>query len=88
MPEEILLDACDLEPPEPFERATETLAELQPGQYLKLVIPRRPRLLYPWLEQHGFLEYTRETAPDRHEVYIWHESDCSCAEFITGLMNA
>lgn len=87
MPEEILLDVCDLEPPEPFERATETLAGLEPGQYLKLVIPRRPRLLYPWLAQHGFLEHTLEAAQDQYVVYIWHTNDHSCSKTITKLLN-
>ena len=86
MPEEILLDVCDLEPPEPFERATETLRDLQPGQYLKLIIPRRPRLLYPWLAEQGFLEHTREVQEDMYEIYIWHGRDRSCSETIADLL--
>jgi len=86
MPEEIILDVRDLEPPEPFERATETLRFLQQGQYVKLLIPRQPRLLYPWLTEHGFLEITREVDEDMVEVYIWHGNDRSCAETIADLV--
>ena len=88
IPEEILLDVCGLEPPEPFERATETLRGLLPGQYLKLVIPRRPRLLYPWMEEHGFLETTREVAEDQFAVYIWRADDQDCGAVITDLLRA
>ena len=88
MPEEILLDVRGLEPPEPFEQATETLRGLQPGQYLKLLIPRRPRLLYPWLAEQGFLEHTREVAEDQFEVYIWRAVDRSCTATIAELMSA
>lgn len=87
MPEEILLDVYDLEPPEPYERATAALADLQPGQYLKLIIPRRPRLLYPWLAQHGFMEYTQEATPDQYLVYIWHTDDHVCTETIADLLS-
>lgn len=88
MPEEILLDVCGLEPPEPFEQATEMLRILQPGQYLKLIIPRRPHLLYPWLAEQGFLEHTREARDDLFEIYIWRETDRSCAGLITGMLSA
>ena len=86
MPEEILLDVRDLEPPEPFERATETLRDLQPGQYLKMIIQRRPRLLYPWLAEQGFLEHTREVRDDLFEIYVWHERDRNCTEIIAELL--
>lgn len=84
MVEEILLDVHGLEPPEPFERATETLRGLRPGQYLKLMIARRPRLLYPWLAEHGFRELTRELAEGRFEVCIWLTSDADCGAAIAG----
>lgn len=87
MPEELLLDVRGLEPPEPFEQATETLRALQPGQYLKLVIPRQPRLLYPWLEEHGFLERTMEVTGDQFTVYVWREDDYGCGAAIADLLS-
>ncbi len=45
--QEITLDVRDLEPPEPYERATEVLLKLEPGQYVRMISRRRPRLLYP-----------------------------------------
>lgn len=79
---EILLDVRELEPPEPFERATEALRILQRGQYLKLIIPRRPRLLYPWIEEQGYRELTKEVSEDLFEIYIWHADDNECADAI------
>ena len=73
--EEITLDACDLEPPEPYELATAYLNNLQPGQFVRLLIPRQPRLLYPWLAEHGFSEITRQGKDDLFEIFIWSTAD-------------
>lgn len=44
---EVVLDASEMEPPEPFDRATGILRELEPGQYLRMLHRRMP---YPLLE--------------------------------------
>ena len=84
--EEITLDACDLEPPEPYELATATLNNLQPGQFVRLLIPRRPRLLYPWLQEHGFSEFTRQCNDDLFEIFVWSTADRDTAEEIKQLL--
>lgn len=82
--EEITLDVCDLEPPEPYELATATLKKLRTGQFIRLLIPRRPRLLYPWLAQHGFSEITRQSSAGLFEIFIWHSLDRDTEAEITG----
>ena len=84
--EQITLDACDLEPPEPYELATANLKNLQPGQFVRLLIPRRPRLLYPWLSEHGFSEITRQSHDDVFEIFIWSTDDTVTAEEITKIL--
>jgi hypothetical protein len=84
---EITLDACDLEPPEPYELATAALKQLQPGQYLRLLIPRQPRLLYPWLIENGFQERTRPIGEDLFEVYIWSGTDADTGREISSLLD-
>ncbi len=79
---EVVLDVRDLEPPEPYELATETLSNLQPGQYVRMISRRMPRLLYPWLDEHGFCEETRDNAVDLYEIFIWIAGDTDTAEFI------
>jgi hypothetical protein len=44
---EVVLDASEMEPPEPFDRATGILRQLEPGQYLRMLHRRVP---YPLLE--------------------------------------
>lgn len=44
---ELTLDAREMEPPEPFERATAILHQLEPGQYLRVLHRRIP---YPLLD--------------------------------------
>lgn len=84
-PEEIILDVRELEPPEPYERATATLEKLRLGQYVRMISPRIPRLLYPWLKEHGFSESSRERRDDLYEVFIWIEDDADTAGFINSL---
>lgn len=72
---EILLDVRGLEPPEPYEQATALLSRLKSGEYVHMISPRRPRLLYPWLQQHGFKEITLERNPDLYEIRIWAAAD-------------
>ncbi|HJX11124.1 MAG TPA: DUF2249 domain-containing protein, partial [Candidatus Binatia bacterium] len=54
MPERVL-DVSDLPPPEPLEQVTAALGNLAPGDYLRILHRREPLLLYPWLEEHGFV---------------------------------
>ncbi|MFD2367449.1 DUF2249 domain-containing protein [Pseudoduganella sp. GCM10020061] len=50
---EIVLDVCGLMPPEPMERVLEALADIGPGQRLRMLIDREPRPLYRILERNG-----------------------------------
>lgn len=49
-----LIDARGLEPPEPFERAMEALADLEPGQQFTLLLDRMPHPLLRLLERDGY----------------------------------
>jgi len=81
-PWESVLDVRELEPPEPYQLATDTLTHLTPGRYVKMISRRAPRLLYPWLEEHGFDELTREISADRFEIYIWIKDDFATGEYL------
>ena len=48
------VDARGLEPPEPFERAMEALADLPPGCQFTLLIDRMPHPLLRILERDGY----------------------------------
>lgn len=71
----VLLDVSDLEPPEPFERSTAAAAGLAPGEYLVMVHRMEPRLLYPWLAEHGFRQVTRTRSDGMVELLIWRTED-------------
>lgn len=49
-----IIDARGLEPPEPFERALEALAELEAGQQFTLLLDRLPHPLIRVLERDGY----------------------------------
>lgn len=58
-PQEILLDARGLEPPEPLERVMHALALQRPGQSIRLLLHREPFPLYPLLAERGLRHDTR-----------------------------
>ncbi len=66
-----ILDARDMEPPEPMERTLEALDALLPGQRLRLLLPREPYPLYGILNRNGYRHRT-EPQPDGHfAILIW-----------------
>ena len=73
MEDDIILDVCGLEPPEPMERVLDALSTLNRGQKLRMLIDREPRPLYRILDNNGYLHST-EARPDfLYEITIWHK---------------
>ncbi|WP_324779224.1 DUF2249 domain-containing protein [Thiobacillus sedimenti] len=54
VPDEVLVDARGLEPPEPLEKVMQALALLRPGQSIRLLLHREPFPLYGLLAERGF----------------------------------
>jgi len=65
-----LLDVRGLEPPEPMVRILERLDMLRPGQRLVVLHERRPMLLYPQLDERGFLHDTEEVEPGLVRIVV------------------
>lgn len=53
-PNDILLDTRGLPPPEPMEQVLEALADLLPGQSVRMLLDREPRPLYSILRRDGY----------------------------------
>lgn len=70
-PPDLEIDVCGLEPPEPMERVLDALGTLQPGQRLKVLIPREPYPLYGILDRNGYLHETKSREDFLYEVLIW-----------------
>jgi len=66
----IVLDVRGLEPPEPLVQILERLDTLRPGQRLVVLHERRPMLLYPQLDERGFLHDTEELEPGLVRIVI------------------
>jgi len=73
MDNEIFLDVCGLEPPEPLERILDALSQLRPGQQVRVLIPREPLPLYRILSQNGYKHQTNARDDYLYEVLIWQE---------------
>jgi tRNA 2-thiouridine synthesizing protein A len=68
-----VVDARNMEPPEPFVHTMEALDAIQHGQKVLLLVAREPFPLYRALELNGF-EWQTEHAPDGTvEVLMWHK---------------
>ncbi len=66
---EILIDARDLEPPEPMEKVMATLPLLRPGQSIRLLLHREPFPLYAILDERGYAHDTT-AQPDGSYVIL------------------
>jgi tRNA 2-thiouridine synthesizing protein A len=69
----IIIDARDLEPPEPFERVMEALSDLEPGDRIKLILNREPHPLYRVLERNGYAYEPAWFDDGRCEILIWEK---------------
>ena len=70
---EIQIDVCGLEPPEPLERVLDALSRLGTGQRLRVVIGREPFPLYRILENNGYAYQTHSREDYLYEVVIWEK---------------
>jgi uncharacterized protein (DUF2249 family) len=66
----IVLDVRRLEPPEPMVQILERLDTLASGQRFVVFHARRPMLLYPQLDERGFLHDTEELEPGLVRIVI------------------
>ena len=70
----ILLDARDLEPPEPMVRTMEALDKLATSERLLVLLPREPYPLYRALQLNGFTWKSEGRADGTVEVLIQHQA--------------
>jgi uncharacterized protein (DUF2249 family) len=70
--QEIELNVCALEAPEPLERVLDALSELDPKDRLAVLIEREPHPLYRILDRHGYRHCITERPDQLYELLIWH----------------
>ena len=68
---EQLLDVSDLEAPEPLERILDALADLPPGDWLRIQHRRNPVPLYNMLAKMDYRWETHCRGPNDFEIMIW-----------------
>lgn len=73
MNNEIELNVCGLEPPEPMERVLDALSQMGRDQRLRMLIDREPRPLYRILHNNGFAYETHSRPDYLYEILIWHK---------------
>ena len=74
-PDLVVLDVRGLEPPEPMVRVLTALDRLAPGQRLEVRHGRCPTLLYPQLEDRGFVHETDEPESGLVRIVIRHSNE-------------
>ena len=67
-----VIDAREMEPPEPFVQTMDALDSITPGQKVLLVLTREPVPLYRALELNGFAWQTERMPDGTIEVLMWH----------------
>jgi len=72
---EITLDARDMAPPAPFDKATAILRQLQPGQYLRMLHRRVPYPLFEFCRAMSMDYSVNEDATAACEIIIYFPAD-------------
>ena len=72
---EIVLDASAMEPPEPFDRATEILRKLEPGQYLRMLHRRVPYPLFEFCQALSLNHSVIEKGATAYTIIICFPAD-------------
>lgn len=70
---DLLIDARNMEPPEPFVRTMEALDGISETQKLRLLLSREPHPLYRALEINGFVWQTDLKPDGLVEILIWRK---------------
>ena len=81
---ELTLDAREMEPPEPFERATAILHQLESGQYLRMLHRRIPYPLVDHARAMSLACNVTELETTIYEIIIYTpaDEDALCREGI------
>ncbi len=69
----VVIDAREMEPPEPFVRTMEALDGIGPGEKLLLLLSREPHPLYRALDINGFSWATERKPDGLVEILIWRK---------------
>ena len=69
--QEIELNVCALEAPEPMERVLEALSALAPEHRLAVLIEREPHPLYRILDRNGYRHSITERPDNLYDLKIW-----------------
>jgi hypothetical protein len=72
---EITLDAREMAPPEPFERATAILRQLKPGQYLRMLHRRAPYPLFEFCLEMGLTYTVLDSTVAPYEIILYIPED-------------
>jgi len=75
MLDEKFLDASEMQPPEPFEQALALLAELQPGEYLRMAHRMIPYPLFEYCIEQQFEYRVQPGEAAKYDILIWHKQD-------------
>jgi hypothetical protein len=72
---ETTLDAREMVPPEPFERATAILQQLEPGQYLRMLHRRAPYPLFEFCLKMGLTYAVLDSTVAPYEIILYFPDD-------------
>ena len=69
----VVIDAREMEPPEPFVATMDALDAMDPSHKLLLILNREPHPLYRALQKQGYAYRTELSADWTFEILIWRQ---------------
>lgn len=84
---EIQLDVSKLPPPEPLDLSLDAVAKLDAGNYLHIFHRMDPRLLFPLLDDSGYL-WEKRFGPRGFDIFVWRAGDSDAQQQVTLALSA
>lgn len=69
----VIIDAREMEPPEPFVATMDALDAMDPSHKVLLILNREPHPLYRALQKQGYAYQTEVSADWTFEILIWRK---------------
>ena len=88
-PLELIVDVSDEEAPKPFELVLERIAQLNQGEYIRMLHRKQPLPLIQVLEKNGYGCKMSPGQQSQWEIIIWNKQDILADKFCTsGFINS
>lgn len=75
IPQELLIDVSEFDPPKPFQDVVQLVLNMKKGQYIRMLHRKKPYPLLEMLQKEGYMCVVKAGKNSQWEVIIWNKND-------------